>query len=261
MPRAASIDVPYTEVAPPPDLAPYVDRFWFRTRLRADPSRQHRVLPDGCVDVLVHADTGTARVVGTMTRALVVAERPGALIAVRFKPGTAAAVARCALDTLTDRDVELADLGLSATVGLQIADAPGIAARLAGLQSWLRARLVDAGAPDRRIAHAVQRLAAGARVEQVVAELAVSRQHLARAFRRDVGITPKALARIARMQRAAAALHRVARGPGAGLARLAVELGYFDQSHFANEVRALTGLSPRALAAAPPVALTHLYGE
>ena len=289
------IDVPYTEVAPPADLAPYVDRFWFRTRRRGDPSSLHRVLPDGCVDVIVSADRGTARFVGTMTRALVVADRPGAVIAVRFKPGTAAAVARCALDALTDRDVELADLGLSGDLGARIADVHGIADRLGVLQAWLRARLAGVGPPDPRIAHAVQRLAGGARVEQVVAELAVSRQHLARAFRRDVGIAPKMLARIARMQRAASALHRDAgglhrdagglhrdpggpgglgsgvrdpgvrgagaRGPGArGLAGLAVELGYFDQAHFANDVRALTGLSPKEIAAAPPVALVHLYG-
>jgi len=106
--------------------------------------------------------------------------------------------------------------------------------------------------------HAVQRLAEGARVGQVVAELAVSRQHLARAFGRDVGIAPKVFARVARMQRAAAALH--GGGTERGLARVAVEVGYFDQAHFANEVRALTGLSPKALVAAAPRALTHLYG-
>jgi AraC-like DNA-binding protein len=255
------IDVPYTEIAPPADLAAYVDRFWLRTTLRGDPSRVHRVLPDGCVDVIVRVDRATARLVGTMTRALIVADGPVEVIAVRFRPGTAAAVARCALDALTDREVEVAALGIAPGVAAQIAEQPTSARRIAVLVAWLRAHLAHAPRPDPRIAHAVARLSGAARdarvarIDDVARELGVSRQHLARAFRREVGISPKALARIARMQRAAAALGR----GDAPLARLAVELGYFDQAHLANEIRALSGLSPRALAAAPSVALAHLY--
>jgi AraC-like DNA-binding protein len=84
----------------------------------------------------------------------------------------------------------------------------------------------------------------------------VTRQYLARAFRREVGITPKQLARIARMQRAAAALRR-----GVDLARLAAELGYFDQSHLTHELRDLAGITPAAVAAERPIALSHLFGD
>ena len=103
-------DVPYTELAPPIDLAPYVDRFWLRTSLGdpVQPARTTRVLPDGCVDVIVHAERGAVEVVGAMTRAFEVPEAPADLVAVRFRPGTAAAIARCSLDDLTDRHVELA---------------------------------------------------------------------------------------------------------------------------------------------------------
>jgi AraC-like DNA-binding protein len=57
------------------------------------------------------------------------------------------------------------------------------------------------------------------------------------------------------MQRAAAALRR-----GSDLARLAAELGYFDQSHLSHELRELIGLTPAALAAERPIALSHLFG-
>ncbi|HEX8114570.1 MAG TPA: DUF6597 domain-containing transcriptional factor, partial [Kofleriaceae bacterium] len=66
-------ELPYTEIAPPGDLAPYVDRLWLRTTLRA-PARVHRVLPDGCADVIVDAGRGAAELVGPMTRAIEVAE-------------------------------------------------------------------------------------------------------------------------------------------------------------------------------------------
>ncbi|HEY6175079.1 MAG TPA: helix-turn-helix transcriptional regulator, partial [Kofleriaceae bacterium] len=112
-----------------------------------------------------------------------------------------------------------------------------------------------AAPPDPMIARAVALLStAETRVDDVADSLGVTRQHLARSFRREVGITPKQLARIARMQRAAAALRR-----GGDLAQLAAELGYFDQSHLSHELRDLVGLTPAAVAAEQPIALSHLF--
>src|SRR5689334_19682719 len=105
-------DLRYTEVVPPADLARHVDRFWLRTT-RRDTGQSYRVLPDGCVDVIVHADRGAVELVGTMTHAIEVADAPSELVAVRFKPGTAAAVVRCSLAELTDRHAELAALGIA----------------------------------------------------------------------------------------------------------------------------------------------------
>jgi AraC-like DNA-binding protein len=254
------IELPYTEVAPPADLAAYVDRFWLRTTLCGDPARRHRVLPDGCVDVIVHVDRGAAELVGTMTRALEVTEAPAELVAVRFKPGTAAAVVRCALAELTDRQADVAELGIAdATLVGGVSEGRGPYARLAVLADWLRRRVAGAPGPDRLVARAVARLSAAEapRVEGIADELGVTRQHLARAFRREVGITPKDLVRIARLHRATAALGK----GGIELARLAVELGYFDQSHLAHDVRELVGITPASLASERPVALTHLFGQ
>lgn len=254
------IELAYTELAPPPDLAAYVDRFWLRTALRGDPGPLRRILPDGCLDVIVDVDRGAAELVGTMTRALEVADAPADQVAVRFKPGTAAALARCALSELTDRQAAIAELGIAgdALVG-RVSEAATPRARLAALTGWLRRRLAGAPPPDPLVARAVIRLseAEAPRVEHVVRELGVTRQHLARAFRREVGITPKELVRIARVQRAAAALG----DGGVTLARLAAELGYFDQSHLAHDVRELVGITPAELATERPVALAHLFGR
>src|SRR4051812_26830866 len=102
--------VPYTEIAPPADLAPYVDRLWLRSARGAG---AHRVLPDGCVDVIVHVDQGVAELVGTMTRAIEVPDGHGELVSVRFKPGTAAAISGCSLAELTDRSVDVVELDIS----------------------------------------------------------------------------------------------------------------------------------------------------
>jgi AraC-like DNA-binding protein len=267
----APVELPYTEIAPPADLAPYVDRLWLRTTLRA-PERVHRVLPDGCVDIIVDAGRGAAAVVGPMTRAIEIAGDPADQVAVRFKPGTAAALTGCGLAELTDASVDLAALGLAGALADRVAGAavggsvPRLPARiplsalsharLSALVGWLRQQLADAVPPDPRIARAVALLSTDeARVDDVADALGMTRQHLARGFRREVGITPKQLARIARMQRAAAALRR-----GGDLARLAAELGYFDQSHLSRELHDLAGVTPAALAAERPTVLSHLFG-
>lgn len=269
--RSNRAETPYTEIVPPVDLALYVDRLWLRTTPRSNSEHHYRVLPDGCVDVIVHADCGTAEIVGAMTHAIEVPDGPAELVAVRFKPGTAAALTGCALSELTDRDAELAGLGIADRLVDQVcsagATAPGsppLAARLpvsalaharvGALVDWLRRRLADAAPPDRRIVHATARLAAGARVEAVAAELAVSRQYLARAFARDVGVTPKQLARIARMQRAAAALAN-----HGDPARIAAALGYVDQSHLSRDLRELAGATPATVARERPIVVAHLF--
>ena len=72
-----------------------------------------------------------------------------------------------------------------------------------------------------------------------------SRSRLVDRFRREIGVPPKTVARIARFRSAVDAM-------GAGetsLARVAAESGYADQSHFNRDVRALTGWTPAELLA------------
>jgi AraC-like DNA-binding protein len=57
-----------------------------------------------------------------------------------------------------------------------------------------------------------------------------------------VGLSPKRMARILRLQRALAASARER-----DLTSTALDAGYADHSHFVNECRALSGLSPRTL--------------
>ena len=68
-----------------------------------------------------------------------------------------------------------------------------------------------------------------------------STRHLANRFREEIGLTPKAAARVIRFDRAKRRL--ITTGPG-GLADLAVACGYFDQAHLAREFRAMAGCPP-----------------
>jgi AraC-like DNA-binding protein len=72
--------------------------------------------------------------------------------------------------------------------------------------------------------------------------LGVGGRRLQQLFHEQVGLSAKAVSRLARLQWVLRALRRAA--PPRSWAELAAEGGYSDQAHLANEFRALSGLSP-----------------
>ncbi len=82
-------------------------------------------------------------------------------------------------------------------------------------------------------------------VEQLASATGVSRQHLTRVFREEVGVTPKLYCRLARFQ---AGLSYVNSRANTDWADAAVHLGYFDQSHLIAEFRQFAGAPPGRIA-------------
>jgi AraC-like DNA-binding protein len=76
-------------------------------------------------------------------------------------------------------------------------------------------------------------------VAQLAQSAGISRQHLARLFHEEAGISPKLFCRLARFR--AALTHA---GSGAALA---ADLGYVDQSHMIAEFREFSGLTPKPI--------------
>lgn len=233
----------YRELVPHPALRPFVDRLWISA---GAPPAPRRILPDGCIDVLLHlADGGRAVVVGTMTQPFFApASASGPIAAVRFRPGGATPFLRLSAHELTDRHVDAADLGQG---WLSEPREATVDAAVRRLERSLLARLSAVRSPDPLIAHAVGLLfgADAPPVEALARRIGWSRQHLARAFRAHVGIGPKQLSRVARVQRA---IDAVQQSHGA-LAATAIDLGYFDEAHMALDFRELVGLTPAAVRA------------
>ena len=83
------------------------------------------------------------------------------------------------------------------------------------------------------------------RVSELAAGTGWSGRHLTSRFRAEIGLTPKAAARVIRFDRARKMLvHKLTTGGDYLLADLAADCGYFDQAHLAREFRALAGCPP-----------------
>lgn len=124
----------------------------------------------------------------------------------------------------------------------RLADAPTAQERHVTAQRLLAGRLSAEHAPAREVEYVLERLRAtrgAARVETLAAEVGWSRRHLAARFRDAVGLPPKALARLLRVEHAT---QRVRAGDR--LADIAYEAGYADQAHFNRDFRELVGCTP-----------------
>lgn len=134
--------------------------------------------------------------------------------------------------------------------------APGWPERFALLDQILLRRAVpamtedmaeDKAGPEVRFAWGqLLRTGGTARISDLAAETGWSGRHLTGRFRAEIGLTPKAAARVIRFDRAKRLLIRHAgdKTPGYRLADLAAACGYFDQAHLAREFRALAGCPP-----------------
>jgi AraC-like DNA-binding protein len=196
--------------------------------------RPHRILPDGCLDLIWSA--GQVFVAGPDTFTEVAESAPGRRsFALRFAAGAGAAVLGLPADELTDLQVPLADLWPGADVR-RIAEAADPAAALldAAVRRWQD--------PDPAMVEVAARARAGQPVETIAAACGLSPRQLQRRCRTAFGYGPKTLVRVLRMQRAVALARR-----GQALAEVSAAAGYADQAHLSRDVKALAGVPLRTL--------------
>jgi AraC-like DNA-binding protein len=184
--------------------------------------------------------------VGGLHRRQVTTEHGGRAsgIHIDLAPTAAYSLFGIPLHELTDRTVALEDVLDEPDLAERLHDAPGWEARFALLDELLHRRLRAAAPPSEGVVHAWRRLReSGGRVRigSLAAELGWSRARIVARFREQVGLPPKAVARIIRFERARAAAEASERPDWT---RIALEFGYYDQSHLINDFRAVTGRTP-----------------
>lgn len=171
------------------------------------------------------------------------------IVLAHFRPGGAAACLPVPLHELRGATVALDTLlgrAKVATLADRIGSAPSHAERAAALDQALLSRLASTGpgAVDPIAIEAARRIeATGGRVRiaDLAGALGIAQDPLEKRFRSAIGASPKQLAMLVRI-RGAIALASGARA--LPMVRIALAAGYFDQSHFNRDFRAVTGESP-----------------
>jgi AraC-like DNA-binding protein len=167
------------------------------------------------------------------------------VIGTKFRPGAFSGFLPGPVSALADRVLPVAEAfgADGARLERELADTPTVRATIEAITDLLRERRPP---PDPRrtlvseVVAAMREAAPGTRVSDVAGRFGVAPRTLQRLFAVHVGVGPKRVLQRFRHQQAA---DRLA-GADGGLARLAAELGYFDQAHFVHDFRAATGRLP-----------------
>lgn len=167
-------------------------------------------------------------------------------IQVNFTPLGARLFFAFPMHELADRMVAVSDLEDRAIGELarRLGELNNWHARLDLTEAFVRARLLGAAIGDPALRWAFSRLtetAGTARISTLSATLGWSRRRLVQRFREELGLPPKAIARIIRFkaaERMAAATQRP------NWADIAFATGYADQAHLTREFTEFAGRSP-----------------
>ncbi|MGB6194109.1 MAG: helix-turn-helix domain-containing protein [Terracidiphilus sp.] len=269
----------YIEHTPAPPLAGFVRSLWY-AQAPAVAHRRERVLPTGRVqiilslarDFLLDCPEGLAAL--RMPAALVVGARSiyeiidttdmADLIGIVFHPGGFAPFAADAVDLFTNHSIALDSLwgNSAATLRDRLREAPTPRARLCCLEGFLASRLaarvVRRTALQPQVAFALERFNRApsiATVHDTSRSIGWSERRFSQVFRESVGLTPKTWCRVQRFQRAVNQLHA---GISIPWAELALDCGYYDQSHFANDFRAFSGIDATTYSARRTLWANHV---
>ncbi|MBA2955866.1 helix-turn-helix domain-containing protein [Nocardioides sp. MAH-18] len=245
---------PIHRFAPSPELADVVRRYWMPVWSLPDGQVSlQRVLQYPVCLVVVSADY--ALLVGPTT-GLSTQELSGSgwALGTMLHPAAGQVLAGGPITRLTDVTVPLDDDALAGRIRSAVGDHPDDPDRqqaaVAEVESWLRTLLPvdDEGLLVNAIVEHVEGDPSVQRVGQVCEKFAITERTLQRLTARRIGLTPKWLIQRRRLHEAA---ERLADAERPDLARVAADLGYSDQSHFARDWRAVTGLTPGEYAAEP----------
>ncbi|AMD00570.1 helix-turn-helix transcriptional regulator [Halomonas chromatireducens] len=246
--------------APVAALRPYVQCYWQARGRGGEPAGVELLHPDGAAGLLFNFGSALERdgervgggcwVDGPKQRTARLAVRETLdLLGVRFLPGMVFPFVGEALSALVDGEltpgVALRRLELEA-LHEQLHETPDLSSRIALLEGYLLERLRRHEAPEVPALLAslgwLQRRHGQGSIAELVTELPFGQRRLERLFQLHVGLSPK---RYARLQRVARSRELIKQGGvAASLTDTAFAAGYFDQSHFIHDFKAVTGFTP-----------------
>jgi AraC-like DNA-binding protein len=262
----------YLQRKPAPPLDGSVQALWYAGTPAPVPGRQ-RILPTGSTQIIVDLSRGyllncpesqpvrtapAAQIVGARSTYEIIENSDLAcIIGLVFKPGGFAALLGAPADLFANRFISLEDVwgAEAASLRNQLIELPGANARLACFEAFLNRKLAERPArcflePHPAVGFALDRFhrcPSAISVAEVARSAGWSERRLCQLFREQVGLTPKVWCRIQRFQRA---VHQLYAGAQIPWSELALDCGYYDQSHFANEFRAFSGIDITTYSAA-----------
>lgn len=243
-------------------LSSLIKCFWSLDAPATETPERQTIIPDGCMEMIFHygdryrqfMDDGSSIVqprcfvFGQIITPLEI-EPTGVtgMIAARFHPDGFAPFLTLPVGEMKNRAVSLVELFGEKGKALEneVLNAATNEERMIIIEQFLLNELNAPANIDRLAKLSVDMLLQSkgqVSVDEIAGQLNSNRRQLERRFSSAIGLSPKQLSKIIRLQ---ATLKMMEQKQFTSLTALAYENGYFDQAHFIKDFKEFTGSSPR----------------
>lgn len=244
------------------ELSAFIKCYWTLDAPKELKPEKQRIVSDGCMEMIFHygdkfkqySEDGSSIVqpqcfvFGQITLPLDI-EPTGktGIFSVRFHPGGFLPFSNVPISSMENRAVPLTELFPDDAITLEnsVLNASTHEERINLVESFLLRKLARPESIDRIVKSCVElilQLNGQLSVGDLSERLNVNRRHLERKFLKVIGLSPKQLLKIVRLQ---STLKYLADKNFENLTSVAHEAAYYDQAHFIKDFKEFTGLSPK----------------
>lgn len=267
----------YQTFQPHPDLAALVKCFWTLEVPAETSSEKQRIVPDGCIEMAFILGDDIRRYTSgedfiLQPRAMVLGQtlepfyiKPTGYVntfAIRFYPFGFANFVTVPINTLANKETAIEILfGKAPAKALErkVIQATNTQQRIGIIEDFLLNKLKDSATVDNIVQSTVDMLLStkgSLPINAILKDDLSRRRQLERKFIKQIGISPKQLGKVIRLQ---TALKMLLNPKAESLTRIAYESEYYDQAHFIKDFKEFTGVNPKEFLNNDEMALSSVF--
>lgn len=267
----------YHTFQPHSDLEALISCYW-TLEVPAEPDAQRqRIIPDGCIEMAFILGDDIKRYVTDeefilQPRAMVIGQtiepfyiEPTGYVntfAVRFYPYGFANFVTTPIQNLANKETPIGMLfgeEKAEELSQKIVQATNSNQRIEIIEEFLLAKLNDKTTIDNIVRQTIDALLTTngtASITSILKSDLSKRRQLERKFIKQIGVSPKQLGKVIRLQ---TALKLILNNKTENLTNIAYESEYYDQAHFIKDFKEFTGINPKVFLGNENMALSSLF--
>ncbi|MDO6440132.1 helix-turn-helix domain-containing protein [Cyclobacterium sp. 1_MG-2023] len=267
----------YQTFQPHPDLEAFVSCYWTLEAPAQNKTERQRIIPDGCIEMAFILGDDIKRYTSQdefifQPRAMVLGQimkpfyiEPTGKVntfAIRFYPYGFANFVNQPIKNLANKETPIDVLfGAEKAKELEqkIIEAKDDKHRIEIIENFFLEKLNDKTTIDHIVKHTIDALLSSngtASISTILQQDLSKRRQLERKFIKQIGVSPKQLGKVIRLQ---TALKMLLNRKTENLTNIAYESDYFDQAHFIKDFKEFTGINPKAFLGNENMALSTLF--
>ncbi|MDY7395068.1 helix-turn-helix domain-containing protein [Aureibaculum sp. 2210JD6-5] len=267
----------YQTFRPHSDLESLVSCYWTLEVPVQNETQKQRIIPDGCIEMAFILGDDIKRYTSEdnfilQPRAMVLGQtiepfyiEPTGYVntfAIRFYPYGFANFVTVPIEDLANKETPIELLfGTKTAKELEqnIIQATTTEQRIEIIEKFLLDKLNDLVIIDKIVKKTIESLLStngSASINSILKSDLSKRRQLERNFKKQIGVSPKQLGKVIRLQ---TALKMLLNHKSENLTKIAYESEYFDQAHFIKDFKEFTGINPKEFMDNENMALSTLF--